>query len=156
MPRTRPHVSVVFTGGISMTLDPATGLATPSLMEGLVPASHLRLGQVLEIARLIRSQLERDDVDGVVVVQGTDVLDETAFAWDLLLDTPRPVVIVGAMRSAGDPDDDGPANLRDAITAAASPKLAGEGVVVVMDGHIWPADDVTKTHTDPVDALGAR
>jgi L-asparaginase len=173
----RPRVSVVFTGGtISMTHDPASGRAVPSLdgrgilartpgveafadVEaidwGLVPASHLRFGQVLEIARLIRSQLERDEVDGVVVVQGTDVLEETAFAFDLLLDPRKPVAVVGAMRSASDPGYEGPANLRDAIRTAASPELIGEGVVVVMDGEIWPADDVTKTHTDRFDAFQA-
>jgi L-asparaginase len=173
----RPRVSVVFTGGtISMTVDPATGLASPSLDGGgilartpgldaiadveaidwgLVPASHLRFGQILEIARLIRSQLERDNVAGVVVVQGTDVIEETSFAWDLLLDSRKPVVVVGAMRTADHPGYEGPANLRDAIRVAASPGLAGEGVVVVMDGDIWPADDVTKTHTDRYDTFQA-
>ena len=177
MARTLPHVAVVFSGGtIAMTLDPVSGRATPSLGGaeilartpgldeiadvdaidwGLVPASHLRFGQVLEIARLLQAQLDRAEVDGVVLVQGTDVLEETAFAYDLLLDSPKPVVVVGAMRTADDPGYEGPANLRDAIRAAASPELNDQGVVVVMDGDIWPADDVTKTHTDRYDAFQA-
>jgi len=34
---------------------------------GLVPASHLRFSQLLEIGRLIEDAAARDDVDGVVV-----------------------------------------------------------------------------------------
>ncbi len=113
-----------------MLPDPVTGAAVPTLdgaailarvpglgviaeLEpidwGLVPASHLRFSQILEVAGLIRRAAERDDVDGVVVVQGTDVLEETAWAWDLLHTAETPVVVVGAMRNAGDPDYDGPA-----------------------------------------------
>ena len=173
----RARVSVVFTGGtIAMLPDPVTGRAIPTLRGsdilartpdletiavveavdwGLVPASHLGYGQILDIARVIQAQLERTDVDGVVVVQGTDVIEETAFAWDLLLDGPKPVVVVVAMRAASDPGYEGPANLRDAVRAAASRSLRDQGVVVVMDGRICPADDVTKTHTDRFDTFQA-
>ena len=91
----------------------------------------------------------------VVLVQGTDVIEETAFAFDLLVASPKPLVVVGAMRSAADPGYEGPANLRDAVRAAASPALAGQGTVVVMGGQILPADDVTKTHTDAYDTFQA-
>jgi len=167
---TRPRIAIVFTGGtISMTIDPATGAAVPSLdgaailartpgldelavVEpidwGLVPASHLQFHQILELARLLSDTLARDEVAGAVVVQGTDVIEETAFAFDLLVDSPKPVVVVGAMRSAADPGYEGPANLHDAVRAAAAPALRDQGTVVVMGGAILPADDAIKTHTD--------
>ena len=173
----RARVAVVFTGGtISMLPDPVTGAAVPALdgaailervpgldtvaeLEpidwGLVPASHLRFGQILEIAGVIRDVAGRRDIDGVVVVQGTDVLEETAFAWDLLHTAPAPVVVVGAMRNAGDPDYDGPGNVADAVRVAADPRLRGAGVLVVMAGRILPADDVTKTHSQAVDTFQA-
>jgi L-asparaginase len=119
----RPRVAVIFTGGtISMLPDPVSGAAIPALdgaaildrvpgleavadLEpiewGLVPASHLRFSQILEIGRAIADAAEHDEIDGVVVVQGTDVLEETAYAWDLLHATDTPVVVVGAMRSGG-------------------------------------------------------
>jgi L-asparaginase len=114
---------------------------------GLVPASHLTFDQVLEIGRVLADQLARPDIDGAVVVQGTDVLEETAFAWDLLPLPPKPLVVVGAMRSASQEGYDGPDNLRNAIAAAAHSSLAGCGVVAAMAGELHGADDVRKTHT---------
>jgi len=163
------RVAVVFTGGtISMRHDPAAAgnvptmrgdelLATvPGLAEiaeiepidwGLVPASHLSFEQVLEIGRILADQLGRPEIDGAVVVQGTDVIEETAFAWELLPMPAKPIVVVGAMRSASQEAYDGPENLRNAIAAAANPALAGGGVVVAMAGELHGADDVRKTHT---------
>ena len=172
-----PRVVVIFTGGtISMLPDPATGAAVPSLdgagvlarvrgldeiatLEpidwGVVPASHLRFGQILEVGAKIADAAARPQVDGVVVVQGTDVLEETAFAWDLLHRAEAPVVVVGAMRNAGDPDYDGPRNLTDAVRVAADPRLRGAGALVVMAGLILPADNVTKTDSIALDTFQA-
>ena len=172
-----PKLVVVFTGGtISMLPDPATGRAVPALRGaeilarspgldqiaelepidwGLVPASHFRFSQLLELARVLADALSRPEVDGAVLVQGTDTIEETAFAFDLLVPGDKPVVVVGAMRNAGDPGYEGPSNLRDAVRAAAAPELRGAGTVVVMGGSILPADDVTKTHTDAYDTFKA-
>lgn len=171
------RVAMIFTGGtISMLPDAAAGGLVPALdgaaliagtpglagiaaLEpidwGRVPASSLSLEQVLEIARLARAALARPEIDGAVVVQGTDVMDETAFAFDLLLDGPKPLVVTGAMRAAGSPDADGPANLRAAVRVAAAAELRGQGALVVMAGRILPAADVLKTHTTALDAFQA-
>ena len=163
------RVAVVFTGGtISMRHDPAAAgnvpsmrgdellASVPGLAEiaeiepidwGLVPASHLSFDQVLEIGGILADQLRRSDIDGAVVVQGTDVIEETAFAWDLLPLPAKPIVVVGAMRSASQEAYDGPENLRNAVAAASDPALAGAGVVVAMAGELHGADDVRKTHT---------
>lgn len=161
------RVAVVFTGGtISMRssgsgnvpqlrgadlLASVPGIDAVASVEpvdwGLVPASHLTFAQVLDIGHVLAEQLERPDVDGAVVVQGTDVIEETAFTWDLLPLAEKPVVVVGAMRSASQDGYDGPENLRNAVAAAADPALAGQGVVVAMAGEIHGADDVRKTHT---------
>lgn len=174
---TLPRVVVVFTGGtISMLPDPVSGAAVPSLRGaeilertpglsdiadvvavdwGLVPASHLRFAQLLDIGRVLRESLADPEVAGGVVVQGTDTIEETAFAWDLLVPGDRPVVVVGAMRNAGEPGFEGPANLRDAVRTAAHPGLRGQGTVVVMGGAILPAADVVKTDTDRYDTFQA-
>jgi L-asparaginase len=163
------RVAVVFTGGtISMrrddaaggnvpTLDGAAILAlTPGIEEiaevipvdrGLTPASQFSFENLFDIAETIRAHIADPSIDGCVIVQGTDTIEETSFFWDLVLDESKPVVVTGAMRSASQPDYEGPANVRDAVRCAASPVLADQGVVVVLSGSIDPADDVTKTHT---------
>jgi L-asparaginase len=99
------------------------------------------------LAAVIQGALDDAAIDGAVVVQGTDTIEETAFAWDLVLDSAKPVVVTGAMRASHEPGYDGPANLRRAVAAAASPLLADTGVVVSLAGTIEAADDVTKMHT---------
>ncbi len=164
-----PRVAVVFTGGtISMGFDPVAGGNVPALDgaailartpgletiadvvpidRGLTPASHFTFGDVLTLARVIRDCLDADAIDGVVVVQGTDTIEETAFAFDLVLWSAKPVVVTGAMRASHEDGYDGPANLRRAVAAAASPALRDTGVVVGLAGTIEAADDVTKMHT---------
>lgn len=169
------HVVILFTGGtISMRSDPVAGGNVPTLDGrgilalapgidriatidpvdlGRTPASHFTFPQLFGIADRIRTAQADPSVDGVVVVQGTDVIEETAFLWDLVLDDPTPVVVTGAMRTSDAPDFDGGANLRDAVSVAASDDVAGEGVVVVLNGEIHAADAVTKTHTGALDTF---
>jgi len=169
------RVAVIFTGGtISMVADAEAGGNVPALDGaailartpgldrvaeivpidlGRTPASHFSFPGLFEIAGRIRAAQADPAIDGVVVVQGTDVLEETVFLWDLLTDRPEPIVVTGAMRTASDPGYDGPANLLDAVTCAASPDLDGAGVVVVLAGSIDAADAVTKTHASALDTF---
>ncbi len=169
------RVTAVFTGGtISMVSDPVAGGNVPILdgaailalapgIEaiaevvpidlGRTPASHLDAPALLRIADRIRAAQADPAIDGVVVVQGTDTIEETAFLWDLVLDRPEPVVVTGAMRVASDPGYDGPRNLGDAVRCAASPLLRDLGVTVVLAGSIEAADAVTKTHATALDTF---
>lgn len=169
------RVAILFTGGtISMTAEASAGGKIPTLdgpailarapgieaiadLEvvdlGRTPASHFSFAKLFEIAGEIRRWQADPAIDGVVVVQGTDVIEETAFLWDLVLDGESPVIVTGAMRAASDANDDGPENLRNAVRCAASPALRGVGVVVVLDGTINPADAVTKTHASALDTF---
>lgn len=169
------RVVAIFTGGtISMQRDPVLGGNVPSLdgaaileqtsgLEaiaevraidmGRTPASHFSFEQLFEIATSVRRAQDDPEIDGVVVVQGTDVLEETAFFWDLILSSETPVVVTGAMRSASEPGYEGPENLRNAVRAAGAPDFRGSGVVVCMAGSIHAADDVTKTHASALDTF---
>lgn len=163
------RVVVVFTGGtISMGFDPVAGGNVPTLDgaailartpglasiaevvprdQGMTPASHFTFADLDGLWTVIGASLADTTVDGVVVVQGTDTIEESSFAWDLRHVGSKPVVVTGAMRAPHEDGFDGPANLRDAVTVAAAAAARDVGVVVTLAGTIEPADDVTKTHT---------
>jgi L-asparaginase len=122
---------------------------------GLTPASHFSFEDVLGIGRVVQDALDDRSIAGVVVVQGTDTIEETSFAWDLVVRSPKPVVVTGAMRAPHEDGFDGPANLRDAVATAVEPRLRDAGVVVTMAGTLEPADDVTKLHTTAFSAFGS-
>lgn len=117
-----------------------------------LPGAHLGLADVIELAARIEREVE--DGSGVVVTQGTDTLEEVAYALDLMLGPPRlPVVVTGAMRNPSALGADGSANLAAAVRVAASPEAAAAGVLVVMDDEIHSARLVQKSHSSGLGAF---
>jgi L-asparaginase len=114
-------------------------------VEGL-PGAHLTVDHVIALAERIE-RAAADGVGGVVVTQGTDTIEETAFLLDLLLTLEQPVVITGAMRNPTLPGADGPANLLAATQVAASDAARDLGALVVFNDEIHAARYVQKTHT---------
>jgi L-asparaginase len=119
-----------------------------------VPGAHLTLPDLLRLACRI-DQLAGEGVEGIVVTQGTDTIEESAMALDLLLTTDHPVVVTGAMRDPAQPGADGPANVRGAVLVAASDRARGMGVLVSMNDEIHAARFVRKTHTSRPSAFGS-
>ena len=104
------------------------------------PGASLSFGDLFGLADAISGALG-DGVAGVVVIQGTDTIEETAYLLDLLVASEAPVAVTGAMRNPSLAGPDGPANILAAIRVAASSRARGLGCVVVPDLYIRPARD---------------
>jgi L-asparaginase len=111
-----------------------------------VPSVELTLREVLALEERLRHDVQQG-TRGFVVTQGTDTLEECAFALDLVWDQDAPIVFTGAMRLADAAGADGPANLLAAIQVAASASAQRLGVVVVFNDEIHAAQNVRKQHT---------
>jgi L-asparaginase len=109
----------------------------------------------LQLAHRVAARLAEPGVDGVVITHGTDTIEETAWFLHLTLPAAKPVVMTCAMRPATALSADGPLNLSQAVTLAASGLTTGLGVVVAVNGEIHAARDVSKRHCQAIDAIGS-
>lgn len=108
-----------------------------------MPSACLGFDDVLQLVDVA----ERDGADGVVVVQGTDTIEETAYVIDLIWTAASPVVVTGAMRNPSLAGADGPANLFAAVQVAAHPLMRAKGCLVVANDDVHAARYVRKTHS---------
>lgn len=104
----------------------------------------------LLLAKIVNKLLHKNSVDGIVILHGTDTLEETAYFLNLVVKSNKPVVITGAMRASNSLSADGPLNIYNAVAVAATPASKSKGVLVVMNDHIFDARNVTKTNTTNV------
>lgn len=101
----------------------------------------------LTLVKRVNELSARADVDGIVIMHGTDTQEETAYFLNLTAKTNKPIVLVGSMRPSTAISADGPRNIYNAVACAIAPESYGKGVMVVMDDKILGADDITKTNT---------
>ncbi|MBP5200024.1 MAG: asparaginase [Schwartzia sp.] len=109
----------------------------------------------LRLAARVNEIFAAEEADAVVIPHGTDTMEETAYFLSLTVKSDRPVVLTGAMRPATAADADGFQNLLDAVRVAASGDAVGKGTLVVMNGEIHEAKDVTKIHTQKLAAFAS-
>lgn len=170
------HVVVLSTGGTIASTHDKTGAVVPTVtgsklvepLSGAFDKDKLTL-EVKDIAKLdssamtlddtdtiieaVNKELQRDDVDGVVVTHGTDSMEETAIAVDTFQDSDKPVALTGAMRPFDDPDPDGPDNLALAVKTVTDPSNKGHGTFIAFADHIIPARGAFKSDTTKADGF---
>jgi L-asparaginase len=168
-----PSVTVCALGG-TISMSGTSGLVAPTLsaddllaaIPGLdssnievrvrdlmrVPGGSLTFPDILSIYDQICQELS-GGTTGVVVVQGTDTIEESAYLLDLLHEADGPIVVTGAMRNPTQAGPDGPANLLAAIQVAGHSDSRGRGCLVVLNDQIHSARHVTKSHTVATNAF---
>ncbi|MGO1971659.1 MAG: asparaginase [Propionibacteriaceae bacterium] len=166
-----PRISLLGTGGTisavqSASVPDSRGAADLSAEGGRGPwqvhgrdvmrVSSRAIGpaEMWQLARAVEEEVAAG-ADGVVITHGTDTLEETAYALSLLLEPRVPVVLTGAMRQPGAPGADGPANVHASLVAAADPRLAVYGPVVVFADEVHAGRSVTKRHSALVSAFAS-
>ena len=167
-------IVVISTGGTIASATAEGGDATPSLsgedlveaVPGLesiaeievnefsnIPSQFLSLGQVYDLAEVVRKYDADQSIEGIVVTQGTNTLEESSYFVDLCYDGDTPVVFTGAMRNPSMASPDGPMNLLASVRVAADERTAEMGVVAIFSERIHAARDVSKFHTMNVDTF---
>lgn len=119
-----------------------------------VPSANLTFVQVLDVVDAA-SRAVTAGAAGVIVTQGTDTLEETAFLVDLVWRHAAPFVLTGAMRNPTLAGADGPANVLAAARVAASPPARELGALVVFNDEIHAARWVGKTHSTSTAAFAS-
>lgn len=168
-------IAIVFNGGtISMKIDEKIKAAVPSLsaeeimsmIPGVeefakieaytfssMPSPHMTLDIMLKLSSFISELVKREDIEGVVITHGTDTLEETAYLLDMIVDTEKPIVVTGAMRSGSELGYDGPFNLATSICTTISKEARGRGVLVCFNGELNSASEVTKANSMALNAF---
>ncbi len=165
-------VAVIATGGTIASMRDETGAAKPSLsgetlLTGLSAqgvhvkpielmakdSSSLTIADMQTISNAVAAEMLDPAVCGVVVLHGTDAMEETSLLVHLQHRLKKPVIFTGAQFTADHPEADGPDNLRAAIAAAASPANRDKGVLLCFGGRLLPVWGLYKRSADARDAF---
>lgn len=168
-------VALVFTGGtIAMEVDKELHGAIPSLSPSEIigalsgidefenlevhefsrkPSPSITPRDMKALANIVDEYLLRKDILGVVIIHGTDVLEETAFYMNSVIKSKKPVVLTGSMKNASELGYDGLTNLVSSVKVCMSFYSIGKGTLVVMNDTINSSNEVTKTHTMSLDTF---
>ncbi len=168
----KPTILILTTGGTIASRTDAPLIAGPELVQAVpelldyasieveefsvIGSSKMTPALWLDLAKRINQVFtERGDLAGIVITHGTDTMEETAYFLNLTVQSEKPVVMVGSMRSSNEISADGPANLINAVRVAGSAEATGHGVLVVLNEDISAARDVWKTDNRRVHTFDA-
>ena len=172
----KPRIHVLALGGTIATKPDASGVmqmgaGADDLVKAVPLLATLADIEAETVSRVGSHSLSFDQIhalaakiaaataDGVIVTQGTDTLEETAFLLDLLVGRDIPVIVTAAMRNPALTSADGPGNLLAAVRVACDPWMRAHakalGVMAVMLDEVYAAVDVIKAHPTRLNAFAA-
>lgn len=135
---------------------PPEGVTLEPVLWSDKPSPHMTPEDMFRLAGDIQRAVDREDCLGAVVLHGTDVLAETASMCDLVVDTPKTVVLTGSMRYYSESGYDGIRNLINSIRTVLLPLPPGTGAVLLMTDRIFRARETVKVNSLNVDAFESR
>ncbi len=150
-------------GGVAPALSGAE-IAAAAGLEDIWPNLHAEFAQVaqassanvtLDILHDVVELARTSRATGLVLTQGTDTLEESAFALWLLNDSGVPITATGAMRNPTLPGADGPANVRAAALAVMSPGLRHLPCTLVFNDEVHDPRFARKTHVTSTAAFSS-
>lgn len=161
------YIALLTTGGTIASIRDENGISRPGPGGlGLDVASEVKVRHLMSkdsstfdfadmgrIADAVAEALVDEACQGVVVLHGTDTMEESALLVDLFHDDPRPVVFTGAQRTSDHDAPDGPVNVAAALELVLDDANRGRGVLVVFGGRALPARGLSKWHTTDLDAF---
>ena len=172
-----PTVGLVTTGGtIAEKVNSKTGKMLPSVTGhdlvstlpcllkyanirlvhfSLIESSHMSIGLLANLSKVVNNLLLDQRIKGVVVVQGTDTMAEAAYFVDLTISNTKPVVFTGAMRTFSDISPDGPGNLCDALKQVSMKQPKNWGVTLTLNRLINDVREVRKIDTTNLQAFNS-
>src|SRR5690606_28632080 len=125
----KPDILLIVTGGtiLSETTDPQSGsipsldidayLSKNAFLTERASITVHRFANIdsrlmtpdiwLALATTLTQLIHQTDYCGIIILHGTDTLEETAFFLSLTLSSQKPILLTGAMRSADEYDSDG-------------------------------------------------
>ncbi|WP_166821459.1 asparaginase [Brevibacterium limosum] len=116
-----------------------------------VSSANVTLEMLFDVVELARTS----DADGIVLTQGTDTLEESAFGLWLLNDSGTHIAATGAMRNPTLPGADGPANVRAAALTTLSDQVSDLPASLVFDDEVHDPRFVTKSHATSTAAFSS-
>ncbi|AJC86030.1 asparaginase [Campylobacter sp. RM16704] len=117
-----------------------------------VPSPSLKFEDILEIIKVAKNEI-RNNSNGIVVTQGTDTLEESAFLLSLLWDEEIPMIVTGAMKNPSELGSDGASNLHQAILVASDKKSYNRGVLVCFNHVIYQPRFLHKSNSFSLDTF---
>ncbi|UVI35733.1 asparaginase domain-containing protein [Brevibacterium spongiae] len=169
-----PHLLLAALGGTIASTANATGGVAPALSgaeiaaaAGLdqvwpnlqadftqvaqVSSANVTLEMLFDVVELARTSA----ADGIVLTQGTDTLEESAFGLWLLNDSGIHIAVTGAMRNPTLPGADGPANVRAAALTALSAQVSHLPSSLVFNDEVHDPRFATKAHATSTAAFSS-
>lgn len=107
-------------------------------------SQDITYNDLLFIAKRLNELALQDDIDGIVVTQGTNSIEETIFFISLLVKTHKPIVFTGAFRPYSSLGYDGLRNLFNAIVIASDRQMENLGILLTFNDCIVHARDAVK------------